>query len=161
MIDNLTSFEVKKIIQECGNSEKNLIAILKKIQQMSGHNYIKNEWSEIVARELNIPLTKVYDVFTFFAIFSTTPRGKYIIEVCSSAPCKICGSDTAASIFEKILGIKVGQTSDDGLFTLQYTSCLGSCNISPAVRIGDDIIGNVNEDLAYSLINELRRVNNG
>ena len=160
MNDNLTSFEVKKIIQECGNSEKNLIVILKKIQQMSGHNFVKNEWSEIVAEKLNIPLSKVYDALTFFAIFSTNPRGKYIIEVCSSAPCQICGSNITVSIFEKILGIKVGQTTDDGLFTLQYTSCLGSCNAGPVVRIGEDIIGDINEEKAISLINELRRRSN-
>jgi NADH-quinone oxidoreductase subunit E len=158
MNDSLTNFEIRKLIQECGSSEKNLIAILKKIQQKSGHNYIKSEWSEIVAEELKIPLTKLYDVLTFFAIFSTIPRGKYIIEVCNSAPCQVCGAKTAASIFEKILGIKVGQTTDDGLFTLQYTSCLGSCDSSPAVRIGDDIIGNINENTAFSLISNLRRV---
>lgn len=156
MNDSLTNFEVRKLIQECGSSEKNLIAILKKIQQKSGHNYIKSEWSEIVAEELNIPLTKLYDALTFFAIFSAAPRGKYIIEVCNSAPCQISGAKAAADIFEKILGIKVGQTTDDGIFTLQYTSCLGSCDSSPAARIGDDIIVNINENTAFSLINDLR-----
>lgn len=141
----LTKQDVQTIVERNGKKQESLIAILLEIQEASGKNYISKENADIVAKELDISISAVYDVLTFYAMFSTKPRGKYVIELCKSAACHVNDSKKAVKLFEEALKIKMGETTKDGMFTLQYTSCIGACNVSPSMKIGEKVYGNLDE----------------
>lgn len=152
----LTKQQIRYVVQKYEGGEENILAILLELQESSGQNYISEDCAEEVAKELNIPVSKVYDLLTFHSMFSTKPRGKYIIEICKSAPCHVNRSRETVKMFENELGIKMGETTSDKLFTLQYTSCIGACDIAPAVKIGEKVYGNLTEEDVKKIIQEYR-----
>jgi NADH-quinone oxidoreductase subunit E len=158
MNGSISTDKVYQIIEDHDKSKEKLIQILLRLQEASGRNYLPREWMDVVAAELNIPLTKVYDVVTFYDMFKTEPRGKFIIEICKSGPCHVNKPKGIIGMFEKNLGIKMGETTSDNLFTLAYASCFGACDLSPAVKIGEDVYGNLTEEKIADLIKQYRGV---
>lgn len=158
MSEELNSSQIIRIIEGIGKSKEQLLSILLVIQNASGKNYVEERWAQIVATELNLPLSKVYDVLTFYAMFSTKPRGKYVIEICKSTPCYISKSDVIAKIFENRLGIKVGETTKDHQFTLLYTACVGACDIGPVAKIGEDVYGDLTPDKINNILRKYQGV---
>lgn len=156
MTQFLTKEDIQNIVEKHGKKRESLIAILLEIQEASGRNYVSEKWAEIVAKELNISVSVVYDVLTFYAMFSTKPRGKYVIELCKSATCHVNDSRKVVELFEEALGIKMGQTTQDGMFTLQYTSCIGACNVSPAMKIGEKVYGHLDENRINYILSSYR-----
>jgi NADH:ubiquinone oxidoreductase subunit E len=148
--------KVDAVLEKFNNSKQNLIQIMLKLQGLSGKNYLPKEWIEYVAKALDMPLSKVYGVITFYAMFATEPRGKHIIEVCKSGPCHVTGSVNLVRMLEEELGIKPGETTPDGLFTLERSSCFGACDISPAIKIGENVYGNLTPDSLKTLIKAYR-----
>ena len=155
----LTEKAVSDIMKSYGNNPQQLIAILLDIQSASGRNYVDRKWAESVSAVLDVPLSKIYDILTFYAMFSVTPRGHFVIEICQSAPCHFSKANEVAGWFEAAAGIKVGQTTEDGMITLSGTSCVGACDSGPAVKIGDHIFGNLNEEKAAFLVKCCREDN--
>jgi len=139
-----------------GNDPTQLVAILLDIQNASGRNYVDMQWAKLVSRLMGIPLSKVFDILTFYSMFSITPRGKYLIEICHSTPCQFCGTKDVVGWFEAAAEIKIGQTSTDGKITLVRTNCVGHCEIGPVVKIGDDVFGNLDEEKAKTLVKRCR-----
>ena len=147
---------VDTIIDAHGRSRDRLIQILLDLQDASGRNYIPAEWEDQVAARLDLPVSNVHDVVTFYEMFSSEPRGKYVIEICSSGPCLVNKPQNMIAAFERILGIKMGSTTEDGLFTLTYASCFGGCEVSPAVKISSEIYGNLDDEKIARLIAQYR-----
>ena len=158
MSEELNSSQIIRIIEDIGKSQEQLLSILLAIQNASGKNYVEEEWAQIVAMELNLSLSKVYDVLTFYAMFSTKPQGKYVIEICNSTPCYINKSEKIAKIFENQLGIKLGETTKDNQFTLLYTACVGACDIGPVAKIGKDVYGDLTPDKINDIIRKYQGV---
>jgi NADH-quinone oxidoreductase subunit E len=156
MSEKLNLPRVLAIIEAKGKSREQLLSILLAIQNASGKNYIHEKWARIVANHLDLPLSKVYDVLTFYSMFSTTPRGKYVIEICKSTPCHISKSDVIAKMFENELGVKIGETTTDKLFTLLYTACVGACDIGPVAKIGEIFYGNLTQEKIANMIKTYR-----
>jgi NADH-quinone oxidoreductase subunit E len=155
-MNELRKEQVLNIIKEKGAVKENLLAILLAIQEASGRNYVHREWAKWVADELGLPLSKVYDVLTFYAMFSTKPRGKFVLEICHSAPCHVAKSAEVVQMFTEELGIKMGETTADNLFTLQYTSCVGACDIGPVVKIGEEVYGKLTRAKVTQIIQTYR-----
>jgi len=155
-IDKLTEETVCQIAAKYGNDPQQIIAVLLDIQEASGKNFVDQKWAQLTSEVLNVPLSKVYDILTFYAMFSTSPRGKYIIEICQSAPCRFCGVKNVILWFEKAAGVKLGETSADGKITLLGTSCVGACEKGPVVKIGDDVFGDLNEEKVINLVKACR-----
>jgi len=155
-MNELRKEQVLKIIKEKGAVKENMLAILLAIQEASGRNYVHREWAKWVAEALGLPLSKVYDVLTFYAMFSTKPRGKFLLEICNSAPCHVAKSAVVVQMFTEELGIKMGETTADNLFTLQYTSCVGACDIGPVVKIGEKVYGHLTAAKVTQIIQTYR-----
>ncbi|MGI6488224.1 MAG: NADH-quinone oxidoreductase subunit NuoE [Syntrophomonadaceae bacterium] len=98
-------------------------------------NYIPREAIDEVARVFGVSEAQAYGVATFYSYLSVEPRGKYIIRMCESAPCHVAGADEVIKAFENHLGIKVGETTADGKFTLELTQCIGQCQGIPVITI--------------------------
>ena len=160
-IRELTRNAVLEIMNGYGNDPQQLIAVLLDIQAASGRNYVDKQWAQLVSEVLNVPLTKVFDILTFYAMFSIAPRGEYVIEICQSAPCRfgdghLCSAPQVISWFEAAAGIRVGETSADGKITLTGTSCVGACDTGPVVKINDDIFGNLTGEKVKALVKSCR-----
>jgi NADH-quinone oxidoreductase subunit E len=155
----LTKEQVLKIMENYENDPQQLIAILLDIQEASGKNFVEKQWAQLASDILKVPLSKIFDVLTFYAMFSTQPRGEYVVEICRSTPCFFTRSEDVVRWFEDAIGIKMGETTEDGKLSLCYTSCVGACDIGPVAVIGDDVFGNLNEEKVKTLVKLCREEN--
>lgn len=137
------------------NKSENLIQILRGIHKKQ--NYITPTQLEEVAQKLNLPLSKVYGAVTFYTLLSSKPKGKYVLRICSSTPCYMAGSENLLKYLKDKLKIQEGETSADGLFTLELTSCLGLCAVAPAIMVNDKIYGNLNTKKLGQIIEKCKR----
>ena len=133
-----------------------LIPVLRKVQTLAG-NGIPEDVAQVVAREMRVPLSQIYGVETFYSFFSTEKRGKILIRLCKSAPCHLNGSREVVKAFESALGIKAGETTADGVFTLETTECIGACDRAPAALINGTVYGNLTAGRVEELISSLKK----
>ena len=129
------------ICNEHGNQPGELINILHKAQHLFG--YLPQEVQRIVARQLGIPVSKVYGVVTFYSFFTMTPKGEHPISVCMGTACYVRGAEKVLDEFRRILGINVGETTPDGKYSLSSLRCVGACGLAPVVLIGEKVFGRV------------------
>lgn len=144
--------KVKEVINKHGNSESDLIQIMLELQEISGTNSLSEECVEYVSKELGMYPSKAYGILSFYSMFSFEPRGKYILEVCKSAPCHVTGAKNLLAMIKDKLNIELGQTTKDNMFTLIQSPCFGACDISPAIKIGEKVYGNLTEEKFAELI---------
>ncbi|HEY8345423.1 MAG TPA: NADH-quinone oxidoreductase subunit NuoE [Bacillota bacterium] len=116
-----------------------LIPVLHQAQLIFG--YLSKDVQIRIAEGLGVPLSEVYGVVTFYSFFSLKPQGKYNIGVCLGTACYVKGAAALVETLEENLGIKVGDTTDDGMFTLSITRCLGACGLAPVLTIDEDVYG--------------------
>ena len=147
---------IQEVCQKYAPRKDNLIQILHEIQDQDPQHYISPEAVDIVAEYLKIPVNHIYGVLTFYTMYSTKPRGKNIIRLCESPPCYIKGSENMLRKMKILLGINVGETTKDGLFTLEFTSCLGVCGNAPVMMINDDVYGDLTEEKVEEIIERIR-----
>ena len=148
----LNESAVKKIVEICGrHKDENtpLMMILSDIQNEYG--YIPLEVQEIVSKETGISVAEIYGVVTFYSFFSLTPKGKYVIGCCLGTACYVKGAQQVIDKFSEILKIAPGETTEDGLFTIDALRCIGACGIAPAVSIN----GKVYPKVAVSQVSEI------
>jgi len=147
---------VKDIVNKYKNKRENLLLILHEIQNRHPQNYLSKKDIELLSKEIKIPVSDIVGTASFYSMFSFTPRGKYIIRVCESPPCHLLGAQTIFKAIETKLGIKEGETTKDGLFTLEGTSCLGICGVAPAIMINDEAYGNLDEEKIGKILDQIR-----
>ena len=132
------------------HSESQLIAALHKVQSRFGH--LGGDHLDAVAQLLQVPAAKVAGVASFYHFFRLKPRGKFMINVCLSTACYVKGAERVAQKVIEELGITWGETSKDGVFTLEGSRCLGTCGLAPVVMIDDEIHGDVTPDQVPALL---------
>lgn len=147
---------VDEIIKKYEPKEENILDILHDIQDSDPQHYLNKEVIKKVSKHLNISLSQIYGVITFYTMFSVKPRGKFIIRICQSAPCHLMGSKSLIEHLEQLLRVDVGETTEDGVFTLEITSCLGVCGVAPAMMINDDVYGNLTPERVNNIIEKMR-----
>ena len=131
--------KLKAYIDEIEDKKGALISVLHKAQEIFG--YLPEEIQEFVAKNLNIPISKVYGVVSFYQFFTMTPKGKYPISVCMGTACYVRGAENILNNIKNYLGIDMGQTTPDGLFSLDTLRCIGACGMAPVVIVGKDVYG--------------------
>ena len=122
------------------------------------HGYLPEQELRRAADELNVPLSQLYGAATFYATFSFQPRGRHTIRVCLGTACYIRGGDKLLKKLEASLGVKPGETTDDRAFTLETVYCLGSCSMSPVMRVDGDTYGRLKADLLPYILKRYRPV---
>jgi NADH:ubiquinone oxidoreductase subunit E len=138
---------IAEFIDQCRQTEhpaSNLIAVLHKVQAKFG--FLGPEQLDAVAQLLQVPAAKVSGVASFYHFFRLQPRGRFLINVCLGTACYVKGADRVAQKLMDELGIQWGETSKDGVFTLEGTRCLGTCGLAPVMMIGDEVHANVTPD---------------
>lgn len=139
--DNQLYARLKEVIDEKKNLRNPLIEILRIAQDIFG--YLPVEVQEFVAKEMGIPASKVYGVVTFYNFFSMKPRGKYTLNICMGTACYVKGAPRLAQNIEDILEAKMGETTEDGRFTISAVRCVGACSLAPVFMIGDETYGRI------------------
>jgi len=147
---------IKEICQKYAPHKDNLIQILHEVQDQDPQHYISPEAVDTIAEYLKIPVNHIYGVLTFYTMYSTKPRGKNIIRLCESPPCYLKGSENILHKLKILLGINIGETTKDGIFTLEFTSCLGVCGNAPVMMINDDVYGDLTEEKVEDIIDKIR-----
>ena len=156
-MSHLSEAAVAKINEICDRyvDEKTpLMMILSDVQKEYG--YIPLEVQEIVSERTGISVAEIYGVVTFYSFFSLQPKGKYIIGCCLGTACYVKGAQQVIDKFSEILGIKPGETTEDGLFTLDALRCIGACGIAPAVSINGKVYPKMAVDYIPKVIEEYK-----
>lgn len=136
-------------------AESYLIAVLHKAQGLFG--YLPREVMDEVAETLQIPTAHIWGVATFYHYFNLEPIGRHVVSVCMGTACYVKGANLVLDALRKELGVQVGQTTEDRLFTLQEARCLGACGIAPVIMIDDKIYGELDAKKTIEVINQYRK----
>lgn len=143
---------IKDICKTFSNDGSNLINVLHKTQEYFG--YLPADVQEIIAEELNISVAHVYGVVTFYSFFTMKPKGKHPISICTGTACYVRGAENVLEEFKKELKINVGETTEDGKFSLSCLRCVGACGLAPVVLVGDKTYGRVAPDDVKQILKE-------
>ena len=146
------------ILHYPGDRKKSALLPVLHIAQQELGGYLSVDVMDYVATLLEIQPIEVYEVATFYTMFHPEPVGKYVIEVCQTGPCAICGSEYILEHLEKILEIKNGETTPDGFFTLKTVECLGSCGTAPVMQINSEFYESLTDEKIEHVIEELKNI---
>jgi len=147
--------KIKEVIQEYAPEKGNLMAVLRKVQQECG-NHLPPEVMKEIAIATGIPLNRLYGFVSFYTMLSPVPRGRHIIRVCKDGPCNFKDGWVITDLLEKELGIEVGETTEDGRFTLEETACIGACTEAPAIMVDDVTYANVTPERLGEILKKYR-----
>lgn len=143
------------LIDKYKNKKGNLIPLLQGTQAIYG--YIPREAFIKLNRETGLELNEMFGVATFYAQFRLTPAGKHIIKMCHGTACHVQGVTAITDELSDLLDVKDGETTDDGIFTLETVACLGCCSLAPVMMIGEETYGKLTPREAAKIIREIRR----
>lgn len=146
--------ELQEFIQSLDNPKGELITVLHKAQEIFG--YLPLEVQEFTSEKMNIPLSEVYGVITFYSFFTTTPKGEHPISVCMGTACYVNGAEKILNEIKRELGIKVGETTIDGRFSLDVLRCIGACGMAPVIMVGKKTYGRVEPDEVKNILKEYK-----
>jgi len=145
--------EVNQILKRYGNDPTDIIAILQDVQQT--YRYLPKDVMETLAVKLDIPLSRVYHLATFFRAFSLEPRGRHELHVCLGTACHVRGAPRILEALERGLKIRAGETTPDLQFTLETVNCVGACALGPVVVVDGESKGKLNPQRAERLLKQI------
>lgn len=144
--------EILNIIDLYKGKEGSLIQVLHLAQEIYG--YLPLDLQEMISESMNIPLSEVSGVVTFYSFFSTAPRGKHTIRVCLGTACYVRGGKKLVERLQEILHVNIGETTKDGRFTFEIARCIGSCGLAPAMMIDKKVYKQVNVNKLESILSQ-------
>lgn len=147
---------IDQIMDRYGNKVENLLPILLEVQESFDTRFIEGNVADYMAKRIGIPNAQMSEVLSFFAAINKKPKGKYHIEMCNSTVCRVNDNFQIEAYLQEALGIKVGETSEDGLFSLDYAPCFGACDISPSIRINKHAHGKLTMERLAQIISDLK-----
>lgn len=146
--------KLNEIIEKYKSVRGALIPVLHEAQELYG--YLPMDVQKKISEGLNIPLTEIYGVVTFYTQFSLKPKGKFKINVCMGTACYVKGSGIILDKLKEKLGINVGDCTEDGKFSLDACRCIGACGLAPVITINEDVHGRLNPDDIEGIINKYK-----
>ncbi|MGD2088046.1 MAG: NADH-quinone oxidoreductase subunit NuoE [Candidatus Aminicenantes bacterium] len=136
--------EIKNFKFDLINKRKQHGALIPLLQSaQDSYGYIPEKAIHYISELVNIPAADIYGVITFYSQFRLKPLGKYVVRICEGTACHVNGAKSILKVLQNELGIGVGETTDDGLFSLQSVACLGCCSLAPVIMIDDETHGNL------------------
>ncbi|TVP85634.1 MAG: NADH-quinone oxidoreductase subunit NuoE [Acholeplasmataceae bacterium] len=149
---------IDKVLAQFPKTPDRLLEILLAVQGHHPQQYLPEDDLRKIASYLDIPESRVCGVVSFYTFFSTVPRGRHVIQVCENIPCHVNGAASIITTLGELLGVKPGETTEDGQFTLETASCLGCCDEPPVMRINDKVYHHLTPDKIKAIISEYREV---
>lgn len=149
--------KLKELINKYKDKEGNLMPILQGIQDIYG--YLSFDNLKVVSEELDMSLEKIYGVATFYSQFKFNPSAKHKISVCLGTVCYVKGANDILEEVKSLLNIDVGQNTEDNLFSIENTRCLGCCSLAPVMMIDEDVYSEVKKEQVKEILDSYRREN--
>lgn len=150
------SKELQSFVREWKDKPGSLIMILHRVQQE--FTFIPREAAERLAKDLSMPLAKIYGVITFYHYFKTKKPGKHRLAICLGTACYLKGGQNLLEEAESILGITGQEVTEDGLFSIDAVRCVGCCGLAPVMMVGDDVYGKLNKDQVPEIIAKYKNI---
>lgn len=151
-MNNATFSQVDDILKKYENTDGALIPVLQETQNTYG--YLSKEVLQYVSQKMNVPISKIYGVVTFYSQFHLNPRGKHIIRCCQGTACHVRGAKTVLKTLEDYLHIKAGETTPDLMFTLETVACIGACGLAPVMMVDEDTHGRLTPELIGEILDK-------
>ena len=145
---------IDQILGKYGYRHSNIIAILQDVQVLE--NYLPEEVLRYISGKMEISLTRIYDIATFYKAFSLVPRGRHIIKVCCGTACHISGAVSNIDQIKRVLNVEEGQTTEDRMFSLETVNCLGTCALAPVIAVGAEYHDAVNPGKVKKILTKYR-----
>jgi NADH-quinone oxidoreductase subunit E len=139
-----------------GRQQSAVMPLLDLAQRQSG-GWLPQDVLDYVADYLDMPRIRVYEVATFYTMYNTKPVGRHLVQLCRTTPCWLCGSEDVLDACRDFLGIGIGETTEDGLFTLIEVECLGACCNAPMMQINDDFYEDLDADATRNVLEALKK----
>jgi len=136
--------------------KKSAVMPLLDLAQRQNENYISRDVIEAVAKVIEIPEIRVYEVASFYSMYNLKPVGKYLIQFCKTTPCMLRGIDELMKVTKEKLGIGMEETTKDGMFTLKEVECLGACVNAPVIQINDDYFEDLTKESFFKILEDLK-----
>ena len=146
--------DLLKIVEKYRGDKSNLISVLHEAQELYG--YLPLDVQKVISEQMDIPMAEIYGVVTFYSRFTTEPKGKYNIAVCLGTACYVKGSGEIINKFKEKLGIDVGQCTEDGMFSLEATRCIGACGLAPVLTVNEEVYGKATTDIVEKIIEDYK-----
>lgn len=148
--------KIKEIIQRYpeGRQASAILPLFDLAQRQCG-GWLPGSAIEKITEMLGVPLIRGYEVATFYTMFNLKPVGRYHVQICGTTPCMLRGSENLQKVCKQYLGITVGETTEDGLFTVNEVECIGACVNAPAIQINDDYFEDLTEESFLKLLEDL------
>lgn len=146
--------ELEDFIDSLPTKKGELIRVLHKAQGIFG--YLPEEVQKFIGKKLGVSTAKVYGVVTFYSFFTMVPKGEHDLSLCLGTACYVRGAEKVLDAMKRELGIEVGQTTEDGKFSITTLRCVGACGLAPVLMVGDKVYGRVTADMVKDIINEYR-----
>ena len=150
-----TQEQQDKLIECISSLREHKGAVMQILQEAQGiYGYLPQEVLEMISREIDTPLEELYGIATFYSQFSFNPKGKYKIAVCLGTACYVKGAGDIFDRISKRLGIKSGECTDDGKFSLEACRCIGACGLAPVIMINEEVYGRLTVDEVDKVIDK-------
>jgi NADH-quinone oxidoreductase subunit E len=149
-----TAAQLDLIVERHRGKRGNTIPLLAEIQKELG--YLPEEAIRYASAKLDIPAAELFGVATFYAMFRLQPEGRYVVRLCRGTACHVQGSLLIGEQLQRYLHVKEGETTEDGLFTLQFVACLGCCSLAPVMMVGNEVHGRLTPEKAVDVLETYR-----
>jgi NADH-quinone oxidoreductase subunit E len=146
----MTTTQIDHLIEQHSGDRSALVAILQDVQRQEG--YLPKKTLSALSEKLDVPLSRLFAMATFYRSFSLVPTGRNHVCVCMGTACHVRGAQQVLDRLENVLGVKPGVTTRDRRFTLETVRCLGCCSIGPVVRVGGETLGRVKQDKVEGIL---------
>lgn len=156
MFHKFVIMTLSEILSVYKPDKSNLLKILHDVQRNNPKQFLEEHDLKEIAKYLNISYSSIYGVATYYSMFSTQARGKYVIRICNSPLCIMKHSNEIEQIVKNILKIDFNETTPDGCFTLEHTACLGHCDKAPVMMINEEIYGNLDQKAIETIIKQIK-----
>ncbi|TAJ14971.1 NAD(P)H-dependent oxidoreductase subunit E [Marinilabiliaceae bacterium JC017] len=146
--------ELKDVCEKFNHDKGELINVLHAAQGIFG--YLPAEVQELVADQLNVSIAHVYGVVSFYSFFTMIPKGEHPISICMGTACYVRGAEKVLDEFKRLLNVKVGETTPDGMFSVSCLRCVGACGLAPVVTVGEKVYGRVSPEDVKGILAEYK-----
>lgn len=153
-MDQESSERIEKILERTPIAREKLIPLLQDVQESEG--YLSKEAMIKMARHLNISTSKVFGVATFYNQFRFNPRGRYEVQICRGTACHVEGSQTILEVLERELQVSAGETTKDGIFSLEVVACIGACGLAPVISVNGEFFAKVTPDKIKKILKSFK-----
>ncbi len=154
-IDVCSNQELSSVLERYERRRDQLLPILIEINERFG--FISSMAMVEIAEYLDIPVAEIHGVISFYHFLSTEKKGKYVLRLCKTISCDMAGKEKIARVLEKELGIKFGETTKDGMFSLEFTNCMGMCDKGPAMLVNKEVFHSLTPEKVVEIIDDLRK----